>query len=74
MKLDFDTHINGHIIDCVFTVAFHLKYDPLMTVVKETTYTGKLSSSRLKSESNESVDYFNSTESPHMMEEIMYFP
>ena len=38
MKLDFDTHINGHIIDCVFTVAFNPKYDPLMTAVKETTY------------------------------------
>ena len=43
MKLDFDTHINDHIIDCVFTVAFNPKYDPLMTAVKETTYTGKLS-------------------------------
>ena len=42
MKLDFGTHINGHIIDCAFTVAFNPKYDPLMTAVKEATYTGKL--------------------------------
>ena len=41
MKLDFGTHINGHIIDCAFTVAFNPRYDPLLTAVKAATYAGK---------------------------------
>ena len=41
MKLDFGTHINGHIIDCAFTVAFNPKFDPLMSAVRDATYTGK---------------------------------
>jgi len=40
MKLDFGTHINGHIIDCAFTVAFNPKYDKLLQAVKEATNTG----------------------------------
>lgn len=40
MKLDFGTHINGHIIDCAFTVAFDPKYDKLLEAVKDATDTG----------------------------------
>jgi methionyl aminopeptidase len=40
MKLDFGTQINGHIIDCAWTVAFDPKYDPLLLAVKEATNEG----------------------------------
>ena len=38
---DFGTHVNGHIIDSAFTVAFNPRYDPLLEAVKEATNTGK---------------------------------
>ena len=37
---DFGTQINGHIIDCAFTVAFNPQYDPLLEAVKAATNTG----------------------------------
>ena len=37
---DFGTQINGRIIDSAFTVAFHPRYDPLLTAVREATNTG----------------------------------
>lgn len=40
MKVDFGTHINGHIIDCAFTVAFNPRYEPLLQAVKDATNTG----------------------------------
>jgi len=40
MKVDFGTHVNGHIIDCAWTVAFDPKYDKLLQAVKEATNTG----------------------------------
>ena len=40
MKLDFGTHVNGHIIDCAFTVSFDPKYDELLKSVKEGTNAG----------------------------------
>jgi len=40
MKLDFGTHVNGHIIDCAFTVAFDPKFDNLLQAVKDATNTG----------------------------------
>ncbi|DBA93672.1 TPA: Methionine aminopeptidase 2A [Trebouxia sp. C0006] len=40
MKLDFGTHINGHIVDSAFTVAFNPKYDPLLNAVKAATNAG----------------------------------
>ncbi|CAI9284412.1 unnamed protein product [Lactuca saligna] len=40
MKLDFGTHINGHIVDCAFTVAFNPMFDPLLEASREATYTG----------------------------------
>ncbi|CAM6014795.1 unnamed protein product [Sphagnum balticum] len=40
MKLDFGTHIEGHIVDCAFTVAFNPMYDPLLEASREATYTG----------------------------------
>lgn len=40
MKLDFGTQINGHIVDCAFTVAFNPKFDPLLNAVKAATNTG----------------------------------
>jgi len=39
-KIDFGTHINGHIIDCAFTVTFNPKYDKLVEAVKSATNTG----------------------------------
>lgn len=39
-KIDFGTHINGHIIDCAFTVAFNPKYDKLLEAVKAATNAG----------------------------------
>nr|CCC93362.1 putative methionine aminopeptidase 2 [Trypanosoma congolense IL3000] len=40
MKVDFGTQINGHIIDCAWTVAFKDEYQPLLNAVKEATYEG----------------------------------
>ncbi|KAF3519022.1 hypothetical protein DY000_02061843 [Brassica cretica] len=40
MKLDFGTHIDGHIIDSAFTVAFNPTYEPLLAASREATYTG----------------------------------
>jgi len=40
MKVDFGTHVNGHIVDCAFTVAFDPKYDQLLQAVKDATNTG----------------------------------
>nr|KAG5691463.1 hypothetical protein BaRGS_017306 [Batillaria attramentaria] len=39
-KIDFGTHINGHIIDCAFTLTFNPKYDQLLAAVKDATNTG----------------------------------
>ena len=38
---DFGTHINGHIIDCAFTVAFNPKYNQLLDAVKAATNAGE---------------------------------
>jgi methionyl aminopeptidase len=40
VQLDFGVHVNGHIIDSAFTVAFDPTYDPLLAAVKEATNTG----------------------------------
>ena len=40
MKIDYGTQINGHIIDCAFTVAFNPIFDPLLLAVKEATNEG----------------------------------
>jgi methionyl aminopeptidase len=40
MKIDFGTQVNGHIIDCAFTVAFNPMFDPLLNAVKEATNEG----------------------------------
>eukprot|EP00698_Gefionella_okellyi_P005051 TRINITY_DN14643_c0_g1_i1.p1 TRINITY_DN14643_c0_g1~~TRINITY_DN14643_c0_g1_i1.p1 ORF type:complete len:430 (+),score=67.10 TRINITY_DN14643_c0_g1_i1:183-1292(+) len=40
MKVDFGTHINGHIIDCAWTVAFNPQFDPLVAAVKAATNAG----------------------------------
>jgi len=40
MKLDFGTHIHGHIIDSAFTVAFNPQFDPLLKAVKDATNAG----------------------------------
>ncbi len=39
-KIDFGTHVNGHIIDCAWTVSFNPKYDKLLEAVKNATNTG----------------------------------
>lgn len=39
-KIDFGTHINGHIIDCAFTLAFNPKFDKLKEAVRDATNTG----------------------------------
>nr|XP_039268264.1 methionine aminopeptidase 2-like [Styela clava] len=39
-KIDFGTHVNGHIVDSAFTVAFNPKYDKLLEAVKAATNTG----------------------------------
>ena len=39
---DFGTHINGHIVDSAFTVAFNPKYDPLLEAVKAATNAGTI--------------------------------
>ena len=40
MKVDIGVHLNGHIVDSAFTIAFDHKYDNLLTAVKEATNTG----------------------------------
>jgi len=40
MKIDFGTQINGHIIDCAFTMTFDSVHDTLMTAVMDATNTG----------------------------------
>jgi len=40
VKFDFGTHVKGRIIDCAWTMNFNPIYDPLVTAVKEATYTG----------------------------------
>ncbi|KZV39814.1 methionine aminopeptidase 2B [Dorcoceras hygrometricum] len=40
MKLDFGTHIDGHIVDCAFTVAFNPMFNPLLEASREATNTG----------------------------------
>lgn len=37
-KIDFGTHINGHIIDCAFTAAFNPEYEELLEASKQGTY------------------------------------
>jgi methionyl aminopeptidase len=39
-KIDFGTHVNGHIIDCAWTVSFNPKYDKLLEAVKAATNAG----------------------------------
>ena len=39
-KIDFGTHVNGHIIDCAFTLAFEPHFQPLMDAVRDATNTG----------------------------------
>jgi methionyl aminopeptidase len=39
-KVDFGTHVRGHLVDCAFTVAFNPVYDNLLQAVKEATETG----------------------------------
>jgi len=39
-KIDFGTQINGHIIDCAFTLTFDPIHDELMKAVKDATNTG----------------------------------
>ncbi|KAH3860375.1 hypothetical protein DPMN_023273, partial [Dreissena polymorpha] len=39
-KIDFGTHVNGHIIDCAFTLTFNPKYDKLLEAVRNATNTG----------------------------------
>ena len=38
--MDFGTHINGHLIDSAFTIAFNPKFDPLLKAVQEATMEG----------------------------------
>ncbi|KAG8375842.1 hypothetical protein BUALT_Bualt09G0001200 [Buddleja alternifolia] len=40
MKLDFGTHIDGHIVDCAFTVAFNPMFNPLLEASREATNMG----------------------------------
>lgn len=39
-KIDYGVHVNGHIVDCAFTVHFNPTYDKLVEAVKEATNTG----------------------------------
>ncbi|CDR96454.1 methionine aminopeptidase, type II family protein, putative [Babesia bigemina] len=39
-KLDFGTQVNGHIIDCAFTIAFDEQYDELIKATQEATNVG----------------------------------
>lgn len=40
LKIDFGTHVHGHIIDCAWTTAFNPRYDPLLAAVRAATETG----------------------------------
>ncbi|KAJ2901158.1 Methionine aminopeptidase 2 [Coemansia aciculifera] len=40
LKVDFGVHVNGHIIDSAFTLAWNDRYKPLLDAVKEATNTG----------------------------------
>ncbi|KAJ6823103.1 methionine aminopeptidase 2B-like isoform X4 [Iris pallida] len=40
MKLDFGTQVDGHIIDCAFTLAFNPIFNPLLEASREATNTG----------------------------------
>ena len=40
MKVDIGVQVNGHIVDCAFTVAFDERYDPLIRTVKDATDAG----------------------------------
>ncbi|XP_051202862.1 methionine aminopeptidase 2B isoform X4 [Lolium perenne] len=40
MKLDFGTHIDGHIVDSAFTIAFNPMFDPLLQATRDATNTG----------------------------------
>ncbi|KAG1362798.1 hypothetical protein COCNU_10G010170 [Cocos nucifera] len=40
MKLDFGTQVDGHIVDCAFTVAFNPVFNPLLEASREATNTG----------------------------------
>lgn len=40
MKVDFGVHVNGHIVDSAWTVAFDPVYDNLLKAVQEATNTG----------------------------------
>ena len=38
VKIDYGTHVNGHIIDSAFTLAYNPKYMPLLEATKEATW------------------------------------
>ncbi|KAF4666475.1 Methionine aminopeptidase 2 [Perkinsus chesapeaki] len=40
LKVDFGVHVDGHIIDCAFSVTHNPLLVPLLETVKEATYTG----------------------------------
>ncbi|KAK8950541.1 Methionine aminopeptidase 2B [Platanthera guangdongensis] len=40
LKLDFGTHVDGHIVDCAFTVAFNPMFNPLLEASREATNMG----------------------------------
>ncbi|ELU12224.1 hypothetical protein CAPTEDRAFT_226207 [Capitella teleta] len=40
LKVDFGTHIHGHIIDCAFTMTWNPRYDKLLDAVRDATNTG----------------------------------
>ena len=40
LKIDFGTHVNGHLIDSAFTVAFNPKYEQLLKASQESTAAG----------------------------------
>lgn len=40
MKIDFGTHVNGHIVDTAFTFYFDHQFDTLAEAVKDATNTG----------------------------------
>ncbi|KAJ2745121.1 Methionine aminopeptidase 2 [Coemansia sp. BCRC 34301] len=40
LKVDFGVHVNGHIIDSAFTLAWNDRYKPLLDAVKDATNTG----------------------------------
>lgn len=39
-KLDFGTHVNGHLIDSAFTIAFNPRYNNLLKASQESTSAG----------------------------------